>query len=324
MLFPFSYITVDINGRCNLRCKFCAEGQGLNEQPVRQMPFSSFQQWIGPVLPELGRLEFFNWSEPFLHTELFEILNWAAEQNRNLELLLSTNGTIMDEEMAERLVSSPVKVLTMTMAGLTKEDYSKYHGVDALEKFIKSLRLIARAKRSLRSPNPRIRLRYLRFYFNFVSSAEVRRWVKKHVGADSSFINGVTVREGYICGANLSGEEIQKAYGVDPKGPSVLSIPVYPSCQKNFPSPAVRADGAVFPCCNLPYRDEYIMGYLGEATLQEIWNGPSYGKFRETSMKGENSVCRNCFFRVPKSVLKLDRYVIQRMNSRWRMKSMAL
>jgi radical SAM protein with 4Fe4S-binding SPASM domain len=322
MLFPFSYITVDIYGRCNLRCKFCPEGQGLNEQPARQMPFSSFQRWIGPVLPELGQLEFFNWSEPFLHTELFEILNWTAEQNPNLELILSTNGTVIDEEMAERLVSSPVKVLTMTMAGLTKEDYSKYHGVDALEKFIKSLRLIARAKRSLRSSNPKIRLRYLRFYFNFVSSAEVRRWVKKHIGVDSSFINGATVREGFLCGANLSGEEIQKAYGVDSKSPSVLSIPVSPSCQKNFPSPAVRADGAVFPCCSVPYRDEYIMGYLEEATLQEIWNGVPYKKFRETLIKGENTVCRNCFFQFPKSGLKLDRYVIQRMNSRRRMKSM--
>lgn len=324
MLFPSSYITVDISSRCNLRCKFCPEGQGLNQQPARQMPFSSFQRWIGPVLPELRQLEFFNWSEPFLHTELFEILNWAAEQNPNLELILSTNGTIMNEETAERLVSSPVKVLTMTMAGLTKEDYSKYHGVDALEKFIKSLRLIARAKRSLRSSNPRIRLRYLRFHFNFVSSAEVRRWVKKQLGSDSSSINGATVREGFLCGANLSGEEIQKAYGVDSKGPSVLSIPVSPSCQKNFPSPAVRADGAVFPCCAVPYRDEYVMGSLEESTLQEIWNGVPYKNFRETLMKGENTVCRNCFFRFPKPGLKLDRYVIHRMNSRRRMKSVAL
>jgi radical SAM protein with 4Fe4S-binding SPASM domain len=287
------------------------------------MSFSSFREWIGPLLPGLNQLEIFNWSEPLLHRELFDILQWAAERNPSLQLRLSTNGTVIDEKTAERLVSSPVRVLTITIAGLTQENYSSYHGVDALERVINSLRFLAAAKKSLGSSTLRIRLRYLRFYFNFTSSAEVRRWVKEHLGVNSSFINSVAVTEGYLCGANLSGEEIQEAYGMDPKIPSLLSIPIFPSCQKKPPSPAIRADGAVFPCCSLPYRDEYIMGYLGEATFQEIWNGPSYKKFRGSLLKGENTVCRNCFLRFPKVPIKLDRYLIQRISSRRRMKRRA-
>ena len=122
--FPFSYINVDIYGWCNLRCRFCLEGQRVNEQPALQMSFSSFRQWIGPILPALRQLEIFNWSEPLFHKELFEILQWAAGQNPSLLLRLSTNGTIIDREIAERLIFSPIQVLTVTMVGLTKEDLS--------------------------------------------------------------------------------------------------------------------------------------------------------------------------------------------------------
>lgn len=316
--FPFSYINVDIYGRCNLRCKFCLEGQRLNEQPALQMPFSSFREWIGPILPGLRQLEIFNWSEPFYHKELFEILDWAAAQNPNLALRLSTNGTLINREIAERLVSSPVQVLTITMAGLTQEDYSYYHGVDSLERVIHSLQALAAAKKNLGSSTPRIRLRYLRFSFNLVSSARVRRWLKKHLGSNASFIDSASVREGYLCGSGLSEEEIEKVYQVDPRGGSLISIPYYPYCQKNPSSPAVRADGAVFPCCNLPYRDEYIMGFLGKATFQEIWEGPSYSRFRESFIEGKEIVCKNCFIRIPRVPLKLDRNLVQRMHFRWR------
>lgn len=318
--FPFSYINVDIYGRCNLRCKFCPEGQRLNEQPALQMSFSSFRQWIGPILPALRQLEIFNWSEPLLHKELFEILEWAAEQNPSLVLRLSTNGTIMDKGTAERLVSSPVQVLTVTIAGLTKEDYFHYHGLDALEKVIHSLHFLTDVKKSLSSSTPRIRLRYLRFAFNLVSSAKVHRWVKKHLGNHASFINSVSVREGYLCGSNLSEEEIEKAYGIDSEDFSTISIPYYPQCRRNPPSPAVRADGAVFPCCNLPYRKEYVMGFLGKATFQEIWNGAYYSKFRESFIEGESTFCKNCFFRIPKVPLTLDRNLINRIHARWRMR----
>jgi radical SAM protein with 4Fe4S-binding SPASM domain len=287
------------------------------------MSFSFFRQWIGPILPALRQLEIFNWSEPLFHKELFEILQWAAEQNPSLVLRLSTNGTTIDKETAERLISSPVQVLTITMAGLTKEDYCYYHGVDSLEKVIHSLRVLAAAKKNLGSSTPRIRVRYLRFSFNLVSSARVRRWVKKHLGSDASFIDRASVQEGYLCGSGLSEAEIERVYHVNPKGHFLVSIPYYPYCRRNPSNPAIRADGAVFPCCSLPYREEYIMGFLGKATFQEIWEGPSYSKFRESLIEGKDTVCKTCFIRIPRMPLKLDRHFMERIHSRWRTKRAA-
>ena len=123
MVLPFSSMNVDINGRCNLRCRFCPEGMKLNEQPALRMSFALFQQWIGPLLPDLRKLELLNWSEPLLNEELFEILHWTAKQNPDLMLRLATNGTLIDREVSERLICSPLKALTITIAGLNREDY---------------------------------------------------------------------------------------------------------------------------------------------------------------------------------------------------------
>lgn len=314
MSLPCTSINVDIYGRCNLQCKFCPEGQGLNEQPALRMSFTSFQQWIGPLLAGLRQIEFFNWSEPLLHDELFGILNWVAEQNPDLKLRLSTNGTLINKDIAERLICSPVQTLTVSIAGLNKEDYFYYHGAHDLERVINSLRVLAVTKERLSSQTPRIRLRYLCFPFNLVSVAEVRRWVTKHLGNQSPFIDRITVRQGHLCGPTLSEEQVEKAYGAAVTGLYSIAFPYYHHCQKAPVIPAVRADGAVFPCCSVPYRKEYIMGFLGKATFQEIWNGALYSQFRKSFIAGENPICRNCFFRYPRIPLKFDRHFLQRVH----------
>lgn len=313
---PFRSLVVDICGRCNLQCRFCPEGRGLNEQPATLMRLPSYQRWIGPVLSELDNLDLFNWSEPLLHPDLFSILQWTAEQNLNLKLRLSTNGVLLDAGAAERLARSPVQALSITFAALTRGEYQQYHGVDAFEKLVISLRTLCSVRKRLNSPNPRIRLRYLRFPFNFATAAQVRRWVKKHLGEYAHLVDRVTIREGYLCGTTLSDEEMKKTYGVD----AFDSIPAYPKCRRPFEEPAVRADGAVFPCCALPYRREYVMGFLGEAALEEIWSGPRYREFRESFTRGTNPVCKTCFFRYPRTPLKFDGFLLHRINARWRRK----
>jgi radical SAM protein with 4Fe4S-binding SPASM domain len=285
------------------------------------MSVDLFQQWIGPLLPGLRQLEFFNWSEPLLHGQLFDILDWAALKNPHLILRLSTNGTLIGQDMARRIILSPIQAVTVTIAGLTREGYQSYHGVDALERVIDSLRNLAVAKEQQGTSTPRIRLRYLRFPFNLLSRQGVRRWVKRHLGSHASLIDSVTVREAYLCGSTLLEDDIEKAYGVDPKELSSMSVPLYPLCQITPQGPSVRADGAVFPCCAVPYREEYIMGYLGnDSTFRDVWNGDRYRAFRESLKEGKNSICRNCRLRYLRVPLKLDRHFFQRTHSRVRVR----
>jgi radical SAM protein with 4Fe4S-binding SPASM domain len=316
--FSFSSLNVDIYGRCNLQCRYCPEGTGLNEQPVRQMSFALFQRWIGPLLPGLRHLELFNWSEPLLHKELFDVLDWAAQRNPDLALRLSTNGTLIDQDIAERIIYSPIQSVTVTIASLTREAYLHYHRVDALDRVINSLRHLAFAKERHGSSTPRIRLRYLRFPFNLVSTSEVRRWLKTHLRGYAPFVDKVTVREGYLCGSTLCEDDIERVYGMGAKDLSSISLPLYPLCQKTPPEPSVRADGAVFPCCAVPYSKEYIMGFLGNASFREIWNGTPYRRFRESLMEGKNPVCNSCHLRYPNVPIRLDRHVFQRLHSRVR------
>ena len=61
-------------------------------------------------------------------------------------------------------------------------------------------------------------------------------------------------------------------------------------CMHPFTGLATREDGAVKICCR-----SAPIGFIQENTLEEIWNGPEYKKFRQMHIDGsfpENHKCK--------------------------------
>ncbi len=106
-------LNVETTNFCNLRCTICPVNRGM----VRQ------KRWLDPALfralidrtPTLRFVLPFQWGEPLLHPEIDSMVRYAAD--RGIRTMLTTNGTLLDEAMAERLLSSGLDRLTLSVDG---------------------------------------------------------------------------------------------------------------------------------------------------------------------------------------------------------------
>jgi len=120
---PLSHLTLsapivlywEITNVCNLKCLHCYK----NASEVMQKGELSTEE-IKKVINQLARQKVF-WlaitgGEPLMKKDIFEILRYAS--SKKIQLMLSTNGTLMDEEKAKRLKEAGVMSIQVSIDGI--------------------------------------------------------------------------------------------------------------------------------------------------------------------------------------------------------------
>lgn len=308
-----AYLSVDVAGRCNLSCTYCPQGRGRNLQPRKFMSLEEFKQYVGDVLPHIRRLELFNWGEPFLHPELLDVVAYVRSRNPTTRIRLSTNGMVQGAELFSGLVKEGVHSVTVTISGLSEEVHKLYHRRGDLSRVLDTIGKMASEKLKRNSHQPKVRVRYLRFPYNFVSQRQVEAFFRRRFGRLAEYIEEVRVRDGYLCELALPDSDIKEFYGIDPRSNGWQGVYLAPTCKLAFENPVIRADGVVFPCCGVPYRDEFVLGRLEEKSFEEIWNGKAHREFRRRLKEGSNPACNRCRLLFPTTPVQLDRYLFHRL-----------
>ena len=68
----------------------------------------------------------------------------------------------------------------------------------------------------------------------------------------------------------------------------------YP-CYHLWLAPAIRWNGEIIECCNIPQSGTEVLGKYGEVSLGEVWNGEKLRVLRESDKKGiYPGACANC------------------------------
>ena len=135
--FASSYrpiVVWNITNRCNLRCRHCYASAGLDSSEL------STEQCI-EIVDKLARFKvpliLFSGGEPLLRGDIFEIAEYARK--KGIKCVLSTNGTLIDRDMAENL--DVFEYVGVSLDGL-REVNDFFRGVEgAYEKALKGLLL---------------------------------------------------------------------------------------------------------------------------------------------------------------------------------------
>ncbi len=234
----------------------------------------------------------------------------------------TTNGMLVDEETAGRLVGSGIDVVAFSLAGTDEANDAVRKGT-RLEKVLEGMRTLKRLKEAAGRKTPRIHVAYMLLRSGLAGLDRLPGLIEDS-GAEQAVVSTLD----FIPSPELQGEAIppgdrearEKAVSLldraAGKGVAVhfdLAAPPRAggACTENVQKAfCVASDGAVSPCVYaalqappgaLHFRDgerpfrRLVFGDLGVRAAREIWRSKEYAAFRASFRPGEPaSSCRGC------------------------------
>jgi pyruvate-formate lyase-activating enzyme len=284
---PTKLIIEPVNA-CNLRCPFCFTGAGGHGRTRSVMSMALFRSLLDELGDYLFEIEAFNWGEPLLSPHIYAMI--AEATARGIGTKLNTNFSLpFDAEKAERLIAAGLTTLTVSIDGARQPVYEQYRVRGDLQAVIHNCRLIAAAKRRMRSPTPAFNLEFHVFPHNVDDHTDMRA-----LAAELEMT--LLVFKGTVPGPDwdVRGDW---HFCVEPQ-----SMP----CASLWTIAVVNNDGGVAPCNGTFYRED-DMGTvgagdgIGTATkFHAVWNGPRYRAARRFYRRRAGSpaeraqVCFDC------------------------------
>jgi len=129
--------------RCNLACKHCravAEDHPYENELDTQASFKMLEQ-----IKEVGDpIIILTGGEPLLRDDIFDIA--AHGTKLGLRMVMAPNGTLITEEVAEKMKSSGIKRISVSLDGSTPESYDSFRGLE--NAFYNSIQGIKIAKKA--------------------------------------------------------------------------------------------------------------------------------------------------------------------------------
>jgi MoaA/NifB/PqqE/SkfB family radical SAM enzyme len=265
---PYRYVIDPLN-ICNLRCPLCPTGLGTLGRERGRMTLENFSSLIDQIVPYAYLVEMYNWGEPFLHPQIFEMISYAS--SKRIAVKLSTNLNRFNREMAAKTVASGLDSVLVSIDGATQETYAKYRRGGNLGRVLENVRLLVEEKRKAHSNTPFITLRMLVNRYNEGEIEDLRE-IAGELDVDAFTIGTLFVD-------TTDQEQVKEWLPVREE----LSYYDYSAeklenvwhCSDLWESVTINWDGGLAPCCWLHQKNhDYENAF--DRPLKAIWNGDAY------------------------------------------------
>jgi hypothetical protein len=160
---------VECTAACNISCfqACCAPETGITRtREAGMLDFDLFKRVIDEAGPSLGRIDFFNYGEAFLHKRAVEMCEYIKVGFPHVYLYTSTNGLAFTDDAVRRLVRSGIDEVTFSIDGATAASYARYRQRGNFERAVAAMQAAADEKRRLGLDVPFLNWRYILFAWN--------------------------------------------------------------------------------------------------------------------------------------------------------------
>ena len=255
-------ILIDPCDLCNFRCHFCFQskmdfqGSSMNEQTFARV-LDQLRDFEKPI----NVVHLFGLGEPLLNKKVPDYVRLLKESEVARETAITTNGSLLTEDISRRLVDAGLDRLSVSLNGVDDASFQKNVGTHvSFQQIYKQIQY---------------------FY-------KIRGACHLHVKINGeSFDEAQRVRFGRM----YDGEASVWETSADDR--RIV-------CPQMFYELLIHSDGSVSPCCvDYGYKAENL-GNVYESDLQKIWNGSRLKNLRVQELQGwEDSsykFCRECSY----------------------------
>ncbi len=286
-------LMIEPTNECNLRCPLCPTGNGTLRRAKGQMSFDLYQRILADLDDSLERLMLYNYGEPFLHPQIFDMITLARQAE--IHTRISTNGLVfMRACQVDELIASQLNYLRVSLDGATPETYSMYRVGGQLERILEGVRLLQQRKRQLGQRRPVVELQFIVMRHN-EHELDAMRKIAQELG---TLLRIKTVGLGKLSKAAqaqwLPVQPLLRRYK-ERAGQLELAHNGQAGyvCDHPWHRLVINWDGQVTPCCY--DRDgAHEFGNAAEG-LQAVWNGERLQAFRRAVQSAAPpAICQQC------------------------------
>ena len=136
-------LAIEITRRCNLDCIHCRATAG-DSAPEGELSLDEYRAFFENVVTFAKPIIILTGGEPLLRDDIYDIASIAS--GLGLRVALSTNGTLVTEDLARRLIEVGVRSSSISIDGSTEEihdDFRRQKG--AFEASVKGMAILQNA-----------------------------------------------------------------------------------------------------------------------------------------------------------------------------------
>jgi len=265
-------IGMELTNHCDLECIMCPQPEQTRDLGL--MKFGLFKKIIDEIKGHSEFIYLHGLGESLLHPEFFEMAEYANKAG--LKTHLSTNLSFLNEERSQKLATSGVDFIVLSLDGATKETYESIRVGGDFEKNLNQVKRLLKLKKEYNA--------------KFLVDVQFIQMEKNHNEADQ-------------IKALFSEDELEviDRFRVKPAFETTNNnvtnalhhrVP----CYYLWSTMTILQDGKVSMCC-MDYDGKVIVGDLTKEKVYEVWNNSAMASLRDKHKKLEydsSPICEKC------------------------------
>ncbi len=297
---------IEITNVCNLKCKMCAHSieEWKDRRKLEHMSLENFKLVIDR-LPFVQSALINGVGEPLMNPHLVDMINYAYK--KGIVTHFFTNAMLMTEEIAFKLVNARgLTNINVSIDGGTQESYERIRAGAKFDVVCANLKRLIEIRNGLGRTKPYItvfmvamhrNINEIPLLVNTVSKLGVTRvrlhGLLEHYDTEGDALSAEDVKSLEEYRKAAAEQNVTLVYGGDMLE-RLNNEERVRECREPWKFFYVNASGWINPCSDSFYDKTTYMGNIFQNTLEEIWNGEAFIKFRNELKTGMPDVCRRC------------------------------
>lgn len=277
--FPIQ-IDFELNATCNYKCPMCPLSVENNASKKELFCFDEYKKIIREGVKKglkAIRLNYLN--EPLLRKDISQFIKFARN-NGVLDIYFSTNGLLLDQNMALELIDSGLTRIQISIDAFSEETYNRIRLGGNMTKVINNVLQLVELRKEKNSITPLIRVNFVKTELNENELDQFMDFWKDKVdmiGVQDMIIPPKSTKQ-----LRSSASELREKF----------------TCSIPNTLLTITNEGSVLPCCSF-YGEELALGNIKTNNISSYWNSNEMKKLRDIHKNGNfylNDVCRRCVY----------------------------
>lgn len=287
-------VKIELTGRCNFRCAFCARSKRYRKQ--QDMDFDFFRKVVRDMrdsgVQELG---LFYLGESFLYKQLEQAVWYAKYECGFPYVFLTTNGSLATPDRVEKCMRNGLDSLKFSFNYIDKQQFREIAQVKPklYDQMMENIAAAYEARNKVEYETGH----HCGLYASFIQydGAQGLRMLQE-VGQITPFTDEVYALPLYNQASLVTQEEIERGWQPTAGNRGRLDALRDPlPCWACFTEGHITWDGRLSACC-FDHTTDFTMADLNEVSFMEGWNSEKFQVLRSAHLKKDvtGTVCESC------------------------------